>query len=145
MLRAQVSQKPSTAAEAPRSTEPESADIVTAFGDAETPAPKRRTTRKPAASAPAVSDVDTAIGETPAPKRRATRKPAAGSTAETASTGVAGGAEADSDTGAAPKRRTPRKPAASAAEATPVDAAESDAPPKRRTTRKAATSSSDPA
>jgi uncharacterized LabA/DUF88 family protein len=145
MLRAQVSQKPSTAAEAPRSTEPESADIVTAFGDAETPAPKRRTTRKPAASASAVSDGDPAIGETPAPKRRATRKPAASSTAETASTDVAGGAEADSDTGAAPKRRTPRKPAASAAEATPVDAAESDAPPKRRTTRKAAASSSDPA
>jgi len=143
MLRAQVGQQPSPAAEAPRPTEPEQADVVTPIGADETPAPKRRTTRKPAAST--ASTVETEAGETPAPKRRATRKTAANSSPETASTDASASVDADAEAAPAPKRRTTRKPAASAADSAPVDAAASDAPPKRRTTRKTATSSSDPA
>jgi uncharacterized LabA/DUF88 family protein len=144
MLRAQVGQKPSPVAETSRPTEPESTDVVAAIGADETPAPKRRTTRKPAASAGSEGDVAATSTADAAPKRRTTRKTAASATAEPATAETGGSTDAAADA-VAPKRRTTRKPAASAAGTAPVDAAESDAAPKRRTTRKATTSSSDPA
>ena len=141
MLRAQVGQKPGPAPEAPRPAEIESPEDVSAIGTAdETSAPKRRTTRKAAAS----TVTETPAEGTPAPKRRSTRKPAASTASDTASTDAGGGETAAGET-PAPKRRATRKTTASAGETASVDAAGPEAAPKRRTTRKAATSSTDPA
>lgn len=141
MLRAQVGQKPSPAPEAPRSAELESPDDVGAMAADETPAPKRRTTRKAAVSTASETGAEVA----PAPKRRSTRKTATSASAEPASTDAGGGADAAAVDAPAPKRRTTRRTTASAGETASVDAATSEAAPKRRTTRKAATGSTDPA
>ena len=159
MLRAQVGQKPTPATAPSRSTEATPFDDVavetepvTAGTDAaEAPAPKRRATRKTAASKTA----DAGTAETSAPKRRSTRKTAGGATADTASSEAVGAGTEGADQ-PAPKRRTTRKSTASATDAavgdTAPDGAASGADgaserpaPKRRTTRKTATSPTEPA
>jgi uncharacterized LabA/DUF88 family protein len=152
MLRAQVGQKPTSAAGTPPSIDPESLDVVAAAAGAgadagtdvaETAAPKRRAVRKTAASKSSAGDT----GAAAAPKRRSTRKPAAGASASP-STEASDSAEATGTAEApAPKRRTTRKTTASAAESTSAsgDEAGSPAAPKRRATRKATTDTTEPA
>jgi uncharacterized LabA/DUF88 family protein len=152
MLRAQVGQKPSPATDRSAPTEttaPEAVIVETEpeGTEAEAAAPKRRTsTRKTTTSKASVG------GETAetTPKRRSTRKPAASAAADTASTdtdGAGSGAEAEPGPAeaSAPKRRTTRKSTAASADTASADAGAETAAPKRRTTRKSATSSTEPA
>ncbi len=139
MLRAQLQR--ARPVEAPAQTAPA----------AGTAAPKRRTTRKPAAAAEAPAPVAEAPAEPvakPAPKRRTTRKPAAA--AEAPATAVEAPAQTAPAAGtAAPKRRTTRKPAAAAEAPAPVAEAPAEPvakpAPKRRTTRKPAAAAEAPA
>ncbi|HSL76800.1 MAG TPA: NYN domain-containing protein [Candidatus Limnocylindrales bacterium] len=142
MLRAQVSQQPPRATEAPASPA-EATDEIGVIGaeapEAEAAAPKRRTTRSSTTRGRAAATTDAGEAETAAPKRRTTRKTAA--TAEGAEPATAEGAEA-------PKRRTTRKKATAAD--TSADAGadagvetgaepaadEAAVAPKRRTTRR---------
>ncbi len=123
-----------------------------------TAAPKRRTTRKPAAAAEAPATVAEAPAEPAAqtaqtaPKRRTTRKPAAAAEAPAAAVETAPTQTAPAAGTAAPKRRTTRKPAAAAeapatvAEAPAEPAAQTaQTAPKRRTTRKPAAAAEAPA
>jgi len=155
LLRAQVSQKPGPMETSrPTETHPAAADAAAAFEAvgteaagteaAEAPAPKRRTTRKPAASKAAPAG----DGESAAPKRRSTRKTATRGTTESAETATASAEAApgvEAEEAPAPRRRTTRKAAATATDGASVDEGASEAKPKRRTTRKTATSSSEPA
>ena len=121
MLRAQIGSRPRPAAPAALSA---STPVAGGESEAPAPAPKRRVTRKPAASAAAESAVSAAPAEeAAAPKRRAPRKAAAASDSDAATTGKA-----------EPKRRTPRKVAAK----DESGASAATAAPKRRSTRKAA-------
>ena len=150
MLRAQVGQKPTSAAGTAPSVDPESVDVVAATGSvaevgtdvAETAAPKRRTTRKAAATS---SDGDTAV--TTAPKRRSTRKPAAEASASPSTEASDGSAATGNAEAPAPKRRTTRKTTATSASSAPASADEAGSPaaPNRRSTRKTATDSTEPA
>jgi uncharacterized LabA/DUF88 family protein len=153
LLRAQVGQKPSPAADRSRpmeTTSPEAqvaAPALEGTEAAEAPAPKRRTsTRKPAAS-------KADAGEAAAPKRRSTRKTATRALVEATSTdavsagadAVSAGADAEAAEAPAPKRRTTRKSTASSGDTAVADAGSATPAPKRRTTRKAAPSSTEPA
>jgi uncharacterized LabA/DUF88 family protein len=158
MLRAQVGQKPTAAADRSRPTEttsPEAAvaEVQLEGTDAiEAAAPKRRTTRKTTTSK-ASTDGETAetgvTAETAAPKRRSTRKTAASATTDTASTEarpVGAGETADATEAPAPKRRTTRKSTAASGDTAPAADAGSETPaPKRRAPRKTATSTTEPA
>ncbi len=162
LLRAQVGQQPGPAGTSrPTEAHPAAADAAAAFEAAETdaagvdaggteateaPAPKRRTTRKSAASKAGPAE----DGTSAAPKRRSNRKTATSGTAESADAGTdAASAETGPGTEAskapAPKRRTTRKPAATATDGAATDTAPAgDTKPKRRSTRKTATSASEP-
>jgi ribonuclease E len=148
MLRAQVSQKP--AERARPAVVPEPIESTATVPSEDEPAPKRRTTRRTAATAadaqatPSVEDASAAEAEKPAPKRRTTRTKAA----STAGDATADGATADKPT---PKPRAKRASTkAAAAQPAAEGGSDSDAPvgdavaaaPKRRTTRKSAATDS---
>jgi len=146
MLRAQMQRtRPAAVAPTPRA---EAAGVE---------APRRRTTRKPAAAAGAPAPV----AETPAepvaeaaPRRRTTRKPTAAAEAPAAVVEVAQIPKAEAAGSEAPRPRTTRKPAAKPVAAAEASAAVVEAPaeapvtrpaPRPRTTRKPAPAAEAPA
>jgi len=149
MLRAQIASKPRPVAAAPStspSADPTESPESTATDEA-APAPKRRTTRRTAATKAGMADStespeSTATDEAaPAPKRRTTRRTAA-TKAGTADPTESPESTATEEAAPAPKRRTTRRTAtaaASEASAEVGDSTDEGAPaPKRRTTRRRA-------